>query len=302
MRAPSGSCSEALRAWIEPGIEVSIVTDAGFRRPWFAYIEALGWSWIGRVRGSVCIGQADTQPTKVAHWNARATGQATRWHECTLTARYAWPCDLVLVRRRRVGRKHYARPGHAAIPKARAEARASAQEPWLLAHSRQLRTYRADQIVALYAQRMQIEENFRDSKSLSLGMGLELSRSRSARRLNALLLIHTLAAFLLWHIGQLAETARSASSLQGNHSHRARTLDHHPGLFAVRNAAHPPHRTCLPCSVPTPRIALMKNRGNISLKGVLKRILSPESCQTSSSGGSLRASSSSITGISSRIG
>ena len=196
---------EALRAWIEPGIEVSIVTDAGFRRPWFAYIEALGWNWIGRVRGSVCIGQADTQPIKLAHWNSRATGRATRWHDCTLSVREPWPCDLVLVRRRRVGRKHYARPGHGAIPKARAEAHASAHDPWLLAHSRQLRTYRADEIVALYAQRMQIEENFRDTKSVSLGMGLELSRSRSARRLHALLLIHTLAAFLLWHIGQLAE-------------------------------------------------------------------------------------------------
>ncbi len=69
---------EALRAWIEPGIEVSIVTDAGFRRPWFAYLEALGWSWIGRVRGSVYTGQADTPAAKVAHWCARATGRATR--------------------------------------------------------------------------------------------------------------------------------------------------------------------------------------------------------------------------------
>ena len=52
---------------------------------------------------------------------------------------------------------------------------------------------------------MQIEENFRDSKSTQLGMGLEVSQSRSAPRLHALLLIGTLAAFLLWHIGQLAE-------------------------------------------------------------------------------------------------
>jgi hypothetical protein len=196
---------EALRAWIDAGIEVTIVTDAGFRRPWFTYIEALGWTWIGRVRSGVCIGAADTRAIKAAHWFARATGRATRWHDCTLTARYAWPCDLVLVRSRRVGRKHYGRAGRGPSPKARAEARASAQEPWLLAHSRQLRSYRADEIVALYAQRMQIEENFRDTKSLSSGMGLEFSRSRSAQRLHALLLIHTLAAFLLWHIGQLAE-------------------------------------------------------------------------------------------------
>ena len=37
-------------------------------------------------------------------------------------------------------------------------------------------------------------------------MGQEMGRSRSALRLQALSLIATLAAFLLWHIGQLAET------------------------------------------------------------------------------------------------
>ena len=58
----------------------------------------------------------------------------------------------------------------------------------------------------MYARRMQIEENFRDSKSPELGMGLQVSQSRSALRLHALLLVGTLAAFLLWHIGQLAET------------------------------------------------------------------------------------------------
>src|SRR3989337_4071392 len=52
---------------------------------------------------------------------------------------------------------------------------------------------------------MQIEENFRDNKSAVYGMGQDIGRSRSALRLHALLLIATLAAFVLWHIGQLAE-------------------------------------------------------------------------------------------------
>ena len=33
-----------------------IVTDAGFRGPWFKAVEALGWHWIGRVRKSSTIG------------------------------------------------------------------------------------------------------------------------------------------------------------------------------------------------------------------------------------------------------
>ena len=28
-----------------------IVTDAGFRAPWFAAVQQLGWHWLGRIRG-----------------------------------------------------------------------------------------------------------------------------------------------------------------------------------------------------------------------------------------------------------
>ena len=54
--------------------------------------------------------------------------------------------------------------------------------------------------------RPQIEENFRDTKSPVFGMGSSIGRSRSALRLQALLFIGTLAAYLLWHIGQVSES------------------------------------------------------------------------------------------------
>ena len=194
-----------LHAWMPAGVQVIVITDAGFRRPWFIQVARLGWSWIGRVRGGVCVSRDRSHWEHASGWFAKATGKACRWNDCWLTRRFGFPCDMVLLRRRVVGGKRYGRAGHGSTPKARREAKASASEPWLLAHSPQLRTYRAEEIVGLYGQRMQIEENFRDGKSLPLGMGLELSQSRSAPRLHALLLIGTLAAFLLWHIGQLAE-------------------------------------------------------------------------------------------------
>jgi hypothetical protein len=95
--------------------------------------------------------------------------------------------------------------GHGSTHKAAKEARASAHEPLLLAHSPKLNTYRADEIVAMYAQRMQIEECFRDTKSVVRGMGFEIGRSTTELRLQALLMVAGLAAFLLWHIGQLGE-------------------------------------------------------------------------------------------------
>jgi Transposase DDE domain len=194
-----------LHGWMPTGVQVIIISDAGFRRPWFTQVERLGWSWIGRIRAGVCVSRDRSDWEQASAWFAKATGKACRWNNCWLTRQFRFACDMVLYRRRAVGGKRYGRAGHGSTPKARREAKASAREPWLLAHSAQLRTLRAEEIVALYGLRMQIEENFRDSKSTPLGMGLEVSQSRSAPRLHALLLIGTVAGFLLWQIGQLAE-------------------------------------------------------------------------------------------------
>ena len=194
-----------LHAWVPADVQVILITDAGFRRPWFTQAERLGWSWIGRIRAGVCVSREGSHWEQASAWFAKATGKACRWSDCWLTRQFRFACDMVLYRRRAVGGKRYARAGHGSTGKVRREAKASAREPWLLAHSAQLRNLRAEEIVALYRLRMHIEENFRDSKSTPLGMGLEVSQSRSAPRLHALLLIGTLAAFLLWHIGQLAE-------------------------------------------------------------------------------------------------
>jgi len=196
---------KTLHAWMPTGVQVIIITDAGFRRPWFTQVERLGWSWIGRIRSGVCVSRDGSRWDQAHAWFAKATGKACRWSDCWLTRQFRFACDMVLYRRHAVGGKRYGRAGHGSTQKARRESKASAREPWLLSHSSQLRTLRAEEIVALFRLRMQIEENFRDSKSTQLGMGLEVSQSRSAPRLHALLLISTLAAFLLWHIGQLAE-------------------------------------------------------------------------------------------------
>ena len=196
---------DTLHAWIDARSEVTVVTDAGFRRPWFEHVENLGWSWVGRIRQGVKVSRDAKHWVSAGQWFEHATSKASRWSACYLTKKQAWRCDMVLFRRRWQARKSYRCPGHGSSSKAAKEARASAREPWLLAHSPRLSKYRADEIVAMYSQRMQIEECFRDTKSAVYGMGLEIGRSRSELRLHALLLIAALAAFLLWHIGQLAE-------------------------------------------------------------------------------------------------
>lgn len=201
---------DALHGWIGTDIEVIVITDAGFRRPWFAHLERLGWEWIGRVRRGVHLGRRERGAgvwcfERVACWFARANGKARRHGDCRLTKKAPFPCDVVVVKRQRTRRKSYRCPGHGSSPKAAREARGGAREPWLLVHGARLARYSPEQIVAFYAHRMQIEENFRDNKSVVLGMGQDIGRSRSTLRWQALLMIATLAAFLMWHIGQLAE-------------------------------------------------------------------------------------------------
>ncbi len=53
--------------------------------------------------------------------------------------------------------------------------------------------------------RMRIEQSFRDTKNLRVGLGLEVARSRSKQRLEMLLLIAHLASFAQRLIGECAK-------------------------------------------------------------------------------------------------
>lgn len=200
---------ERLHSWLGawPG-GVIVITDAGFRRGWFAQVQALGWSWIGRIRGRMDLAEEKERSFyRATHWMEQANGRPARaCAQGLLGQTESLACALVRYRQPQRKRVGYARANASSLIKSRAQnARKAATEPWLLAHSCDLNSLAAARIVAMYRQRMQIEEAFRDTKCASLGMGLEIARSRSALRLQALLMIATVAAFLLWHIGQLAE-------------------------------------------------------------------------------------------------
>jgi hypothetical protein len=86
----------------------------------------------------------------------------------------------------------------------------------LLAVSPGLAHLSAQAVVGVYAQRMQIEEAFRDLKSERFGLGLSASRSQHKDRLGVLLLIACLASFVLRLIGQAAKTKQMEFQFQNN--------------------------------------------------------------------------------------
>jgi hypothetical protein len=85
-----------------------------------------------------------------------------------------------------------------------------------LAVSPSLSHLSAQAVVALYAQRMQIEEAFRDLKNQRFGLGLSACRSKQRQRLRVLLLIATLALYVLRLIGEAAKARQLQFQFQSN--------------------------------------------------------------------------------------
>lgn len=108
---------------------------------------------------------------------------------------------LVLIRRARRGRKDHSLQGPARRSRLSRQHAKRSREPWLLIASPSLQEVSARQIVNLYQTRMQIEENFRDTKSVTLGLGIANERRTTFARAENLLLIAALATFALWVIG-----------------------------------------------------------------------------------------------------
>ncbi|TAJ79571.1 MAG: hypothetical protein EPO42_05570 [Gallionellaceae bacterium] len=90
------------------------------------------------------------------------------------------------------------------------------REPWLLAVSPKLVHLSAQAAVAAYAQRMQIEESFRDLKSGRFGLGFSANRPTQKDRLGVLLLVACLASFVLRLIGGVGKARQMEFKFQGN--------------------------------------------------------------------------------------
>jgi hypothetical protein len=185
-----------------------VITDAGFRNTWFRLVASHGWQWIGRVRNRDMVrrhGQ-DWFPGKQLY--AQATGRARDLGLYETVRNHPLRCRLVLLKKAPKGRKHCYPSGKEQRNSEARKASARHREPWLLSCSPQLRHLSAQAITDLYAQRMRIEQQFRDTKSEVLGMGLSCTRSSGRARLQALLLIDHIASLAKRLVGEAARACQ----------------------------------------------------------------------------------------------
>jgi hypothetical protein len=223
-----------LRAILPTECRPIIVSDAGFKGPFFEAVVEQGWDFLGRVRGTTKAISGDGQVVAKEEFYARASTTPAELGHFGLFVNQRIPCRLVVVRKRR-------RPGPKPPPprcKEEREMRQAALDPWLLATS--LTDGDAAYIVSLYAKRMQIEETFRDAKNHRFGWALGDVRLSSPQRAATLLVLAALALTVMTLIGMSAERCGDHRRYQAN-TERRRVLSFFvlAGLILSKGALEP---------------------------------------------------------------
>lgn len=201
-----------LKQLVPMGCRPIVVSDAGFHGSFFRDICALGWDFVGRIRGtatarSVAGGASVSKEQFYAQADYLPRDAGVGLFKLYSSAQSV-VARLVLVRK--------LPPRRRPLPRAKSqrEPRQAAHDPWLLATSVNDLTPAA--IVDVYATRMQIEEMFRDAKNHRFGWSLRHVRSADHRRLQVLLMLAAVATLAVTLVGFSAEQHGAHRGYQAN--------------------------------------------------------------------------------------
>jgi hypothetical protein len=211
-----------------------IITDAGFRNPWFKQVVELGWDYVGRIRGTHQYFDGKSW-LKCKDLLSRATSKAKSIGEVVLCKKNPIVSNLYLLKEKskkkslktkktkptqKKGSSKKKRGGKNSLEYSR-----SATEGWLLASSLPGKNWLTiKRVIKIYKKRMQIEEGFRDLKSSKYGFGFEKAYSRDIRRIGVLLLVAMIASIIAWLVGYAAEQRKWQYQFQVNSIKTRRVL------------------------------------------------------------------------------
>lgn len=207
---------EQLKTLLPKSVKPIIISDAGFRTPWFMSVLKLGWDFVGRLRGKNQIKIRTESIWKLSNiYFEKATETPTYIGSGMLTTRKKLLAHFVLYRGKNKGRK---------VGKSKQKNQSSKnkryskghKEPLMLVTSLESASVQPIGIANIYRQRMRIEENIRDTKCPYYGLGLKKSLTQCAKRMNILLLIAALATFAAWLGGLFTITMGKAADFQAH--------------------------------------------------------------------------------------
>ena len=234
-RATHAAFLARLKAKLSSSVKPIIVTDAGFKTPWFREVLALGWDFLGRTRhpNFYTVNEGKTWQS-IARFYQQATDKP-KARSGAINRTNPLDCRFIIYKQKPQGRQDLNRYGEARQSTNAKKYTKGAKDPWLLSTSLKMSRRLGKQAVAIYRTRMQIEEEFRDMKSSAFGLGFEQSQSRLLRRLTILILLATLASLILLLIGLSVIQANAHRRYQANTTHKKRVLSFQ---FVARRAIH----------------------------------------------------------------
>lgn len=208
---------QQLAGILPPHCHPIIVTDAGFRTPWFRAVEEMGWDFMGRVGGHMMLSpQGEEDWVRVEQVFERATPRGCYVGEIDLVRKNPLTCHAYLLKKKKQGRIKKTVFGERCAMKHSEKNAQRERTPWLIVTSLDKAYANTQQVINLYKTRMQIEEGFRDIKNSRWGLAFNEARCTSTYRYENLLLVAHLATFAVWMIGKVAELKQWHRHYQAN--------------------------------------------------------------------------------------
>lgn len=202
---------------LAPTCHPIIVTDAGFRTPWFRAVRKMGWDYVGRVSGRMMVSSPGQDNwIQAEQIFATATRRARYLGEIDLVRQHPLRCQAYILKKKKQGRIKKTKLGQACTSVQSQKSAHRERTPWLIVTSLSPEYANTKQIIHLYKTRMQIEEGFRDVKNSRWGLSFNEARCSTTQRYENLLLVAHLATLAVWMIGKIAELKRWHRHYQAN--------------------------------------------------------------------------------------
>lgn len=203
---------DTLKTLLPEGCVPIVITDAGFKNPWFKKVIKLGWDYVGRVRGRVKYNDGNGfKPCHDLHQGAQENLEESLG-EKKLSKKKTLATHFYRYRHKLSGKKKRTKDKKISMNKDSINYGKSYREPWIIVSSLKNNV----QVIRMYKQRMRIEEAFRDMKSSQYGFDLRSNGTLKTERLTIWLLLVALAYLVSWIVGYYAEKAGLHRKFQAN--------------------------------------------------------------------------------------
>lgn len=194
-----------------------IVTDSGYRTPWFRAVLSLDWDFVGRVGGRTLVSShAKGDWVRTEKIMESAKQRARYYGFIDLVKGHPVACHAYLMKKvpkGRIKKTVHGQPCQSTHSKNNAQRE---RAPWFIVSSLEGGAAMTEAVMNLYKTRMQIEQGFRDIKNTRWGFSLEEAKVTMVCRYENLLLVGTLATFAVWLVGQIAVQKKIHRRYQAN--------------------------------------------------------------------------------------